>query len=188
MKALYHWIGSHVHAWYGSLIFGFLVFIEGFFVVPVSTLLAVFCLENRSKAYMYAAIATVVSALGALTGYFIGTLLWKAGGSAFLYYVVDEHKFFQLVEQFTTYQAWTTFFVALSPMPFKMLTFSAGFMGLPLIPFLFFSMIARGCRFFAIATLIFLLGDQAQFYVDKYFYWIITVGTLSFLMMWYFMH
>ncbi len=84
MKALYHWLGKQVHAWYGTVLFSFLVFIEGFLVMPVSTLLAFFSLENRPKAFKYALIALLASAGGALTGYLIGIGLWKAGGKYFL--------------------------------------------------------------------------------------------------------
>lgn len=177
MKGLYHWLGKQVHAWYGTVLFSFLVFIEGFLVVPVSTLLAFFSLENRTKTFKYASLALLASAFGALTGYLIGGLLWKAGGKAFLAYVIHAEQFNELVHKFTEYQGWTTFILALSPMPFNMLTISAGFMGLPLVPFLLFSLAARGLRFFAIAGSIHLWGDQFHFYLNEYFYWI--VGTCA---------
>jgi membrane protein YqaA with SNARE-associated domain len=188
MKALYQWLGQHVHAWYGTMLFGLFVFIEGFFIIPVSTLLAFFCLENRNKALLYASIATVISGLGALVGYGIGMLIWRAGGTAFLYYIINEQKFTHLVEQFTEYQAWTTFIFALTPMPFKLLTITAGFLKLPILPFLLFSMAARGIRFFMIAGLIYIMGDQAQVYVNKYFYWIAISGIVAFMLLWYLMH
>ena len=188
MKAVYHWLGKHVHAWYGTLIFALLVFIEGFFIIPVSTMLAFFSLENRPKALMYATIATLVSGLGALAGYLIGVLLWKAGGRAFLHYVIDAKKFDQLVIKFTTYQAWTTFVVALTPMPYKMLTITAGFMRLPVVPFILFSMLARGLRFFAISGAIYIWGDQVHFYLNKYFYWVVAAGVIIFIALWFLMY
>ncbi len=188
MKALYQWLGKHVHAPYSTFLFALLVFIEGFFIIPVSTLLAFFSLEDRPNALLYATIATLVSGLGALAGYLLGVMLWKAGGTAFLHYIVDEKRFAHLVQQFKTYQAWTTFFVALTPMPYKMLTISAGFMRLPIIPFILFSMLARGIRFFAISGAIALWGEEVHYYLHKYFYWVISIGLICFIILWYLMY
>lgn len=186
MKALYQWLSKRVHDRYSTLIFTLLVFIEGFFIVPVSTLLAFFSLENRGKAFMYATIATAGSGIGACLGYLVGLLLWKAGNKAFLHYIIDVQKFDKLVIQFKNYQAWSTFFVALTPMPYKVLTISAGFMRLPLIPLIVFSMLARGLRFFALSGAIYLWGENVHYYLNKYFYWALLIGTCLFILPWYF--
>jgi len=180
MKALYQWLGSHIHAWYASLIFGLLVFIEGFFIVPVSTMLAFFCLENRPKAFYYATIATLVSGLGALVGYGIGRMIWDAGGRELLNHLIEPKKFDHLVDQFATYQTWTTFIVALSPMPYKLLTISAGFMRLPVVPLILFSIVARGVRFFTIATTIYIWGEKVHYYLHTYFYSVVAAAIIIF--------
>ena len=182
MKSLYHWLGKQVHAKYGTVLFSFLVFIEGFLLMPVSTLLAFFSLENRPKAFKYALLALLASVFGALAGYLIGIGLWKTGGTAFLSYVISPDKFDELVTRFTEYQAGTTFLLALSPMPFNMLTISAGFMGLPIVPFLLSIVAARGLRFFAISASIYLWGEQFNFYLNEYFYWIIGSGVVGYLL------
>lgn len=180
-----NWLGKHVHASYGIYIFCLLIFIEGFFIVPVSTLLAFYCLENRKKAFMYASIATIISGIAALTGYFLGTLLWKVTGLKFITIFISAGKFNYLVEQYKTYQAWAVFFTALTPMPFKALTLTAGFCRLPIIPFIVFTLIARGLRFFLIATSIYIWGDLVNYYLDKYFYYFVAFGiSLLIFMIW----
>ncbi len=72
--------------------------------------------------------------------------------------------------------------LALSPMPFNMLTISAGFMGLPILPFLFFSLAARGLRFFAIAGSIHLWGEQFHFYLNEYFYWFVGFCAIGYIL------
>jgi membrane protein YqaA with SNARE-associated domain len=188
MKAMYEWLGKHTRAWYGPYLFGLLVFIEGFFIVPVSTLLAFFSLQNQQKSFLYALIATLVSALGASVGYFLGTLLWQMGGEAFITYIVSPETFERLIQQFKTYQAWTTFFIALTPLPYKVLTLTAGFMGLPFLTFVLLSMLARGIRFFIIAGTIYLWGDKVNYYLNRYFYPIIITGISLLFLIWYFMH
>ncbi len=188
MSTMYQWLGKHVNSWYGTLIFVLLVVIEGFFVIPISTILAFYCLANRNRALFYALVATVTSVLGALTGYMLGTLIWKAGGKDLIAYIASPEKFDQLVEQFKQNQLWTTFFVALSPVPFKLLTLSAGFCQLPLLPFLGLSMTARGLRFFAIAGAISLWGEKVQFYLNKYFYYLVAAGIAFFILLWFLVH
>ena len=188
MKIVYQWLGKHVHAPYGTFVFALLVFIEGFFIVPVSTLLAFYSLENRNKALFYALLATLVSALGAAAGYGLGMLLWSVGGKSIIHFFISPEKFEHLVDQFKSYQAWTTFVVALTPMPFKMLTLTAGFLRLPIIPFIILSMLARGLRFFVISGAIALWGEKVHYYLNEYFYYIIGAGIGFFIALWFLMH
>jgi membrane protein YqaA with SNARE-associated domain len=188
MKAVYEWLGSYVRSRYGTWVFALLVFIEGFFLVPVSTLLAFYSLENRKKAFTYALIATLVSALGATAGYCIGMLIWQAGGQSLITYFISAERFEQLVEQFRNYQAWTTFIVAFTPMPFKVLTLTAGFLRVPLFTFIILAMLARGLRFFAIAGSIYLWGEQVHYYLNKYFALVATLILGLFVGLWFLMH
>lgn len=188
MKSMYQWLGKHVHAWYGTALLALFVVIEGFFFVPVSTLLAFYCLEDRKNALYYALVATIMSGFGAVVGYTLGSLLWQAGGKELIHYFVAADKFEQLVAQFKEYEAWTTFFVALTPVPFKLLTLTAGFIKLPLTRFIALSMAARGIRFFAIAIAISLWGESVQYYLDKYFYYVVAAGLALFLVLWFLVH
>ncbi len=188
MKIVYEWLGKHVHAPYGNYVFALLVFIEGFFFIPVSTLLAFYSLENRRNALFYALLATLVSGLGALAGYTLGKILWSVGGKAVIHYLVAPDKFEKLVDQFKNYQAWTTFLIALTPMPFKLLTLTAGFCRLPLIPFIIISMLARGVRFFAISGAIYIWGESVQYYLQKYFYYVVAAGIAFLIALWFLVH
>lgn len=188
MKIVYEWLGKHVHAPYGTYVFALLIFIEGFFFIPVSTLLAFYSLENRRRALFYALLATLVSGLGALAGYGLGMLLWAVGGKAVIHFFISPDKFEQLLGQFKNYQAWTTFVVALTPMPFKMLTLTAGFCKLPVIPFVFLSMLARGLRFFGISGAIYLWGEKVHYYLNQYFYYVVGAGIALFLALWFLIH
>jgi membrane protein YqaA with SNARE-associated domain len=188
MKTLYNWLGKHVHAPYGAYVFGLLVIIEGFFVVPVSTMLAFFCLEKRQHALWYAALATATSAIGALIGYALGALVWKTLGPTITSWLVSPDKFEYLVQQFEQHQAWAITGIALTPMPFKALTLTAGFCKLPIIPFVFFTLLGRGIRFFAIAVGIYIWGEKIQYYLNKYFYYIIALGIAFFILLWRLLH
>jgi membrane protein YqaA with SNARE-associated domain len=188
MKGIYEWLGKHVQARYGTILFGILVIIEGFFIMPISTLLAFYSLQNREKAFLYATIATLMSGVGAMVGYAIGLLAWQAGGKELIYYFTSPESFENLVSRFTNYQAWTTFFVALTPAPFKLITLTAGFLRLPIIPFLAFSIAARGLRFFGIAGSIYIWGERVQYYINEYFYYVLGCILILFFLFWYLVH
>ncbi len=181
MKALYQWLGKQVHAPYGTLLFSALVFVEGFLLMPVSTLLAFFSLENRQKALNYAFLASIISIGSALTGYSLGLLLWHMEGQTFLSYVVTPQTFNELVNKLTHHQAWSTFILALSPLPFNALTISSGFMGLPVIPFILVTLLARTVRFFIISGSIYLWGEQFYLYLSEYFYWVVGCFAIGYI-------
>ncbi len=188
MKGIYNWVGRYVHAPYGTIIFCLLVFIEGIFIMPVSTLLTFYALKNRKKAFLYGALATIMSAFGALLGYSVGYMCWNLGLVHLIYYFVSPEKFAYAVELYKSYQAMAVFFTALTPLPFKVLTISAGFCQLPLLSFISYTMIARGIRFLAISTAIFVWGDKVEYYLDKYFYYFLALFISSLVLMWWIIH
>lgn len=188
MKGIYNWLGKHARTSYGPLIFFILTFIEGFFIVPVSSLLAFYCLENRKKSFFYGTVATIGSAVAALTGYFLGVLLWKSAGTHIINYLIAKEKFDYLVTQYKTYQSVTVFITALTPMPFKALTLTAGFCRIPIVSFIIFTIIARGIRFYFISGSIYFWGDQVNYYLKKYFYYILALGIISLILMIWLIH
>ena len=185
MKKLYQWLSIHLQTWYGTLLFMVLVATEGLFFIPVSALLAFYCLENRSKAFMYATLATALTGLSALLGYLVGYLLHQTGSFLLLDYVVRPETFHVLATKFTEYQTFSSFAVALSPIPYKTITITAGFLGVPLFPFILLSIAARGLRFFAIASAVHFWGDNLKYMLDKYFYWVLGLAVLVLLLLWY---
>lgn len=188
MKGMYTWLGKHVHAPYGIFMLALLTVIEGFFIIPVSTVLAFFCLENRKKAFIYATVTTLASGIGALIGYYLGVLLWQWAGGTLINKLIGAETFTHLVEQFKNHQAWAITGIALTPFPFKALTLTAGFCKLPLAPFIAFTLLGRGIRFYLIATGIYIWGDKIQYYLDKYFYYFAALGISMLIGSWWFLH
>ena len=178
MKKLYLWLSPHLQGRYGTLLFIVLVATEGFFVIPVSALLIFFCLENRSKAFTYATLATVLTGISALLGYLIGYLLHQTGS----YYLLSPETVQSLSATFTEYQAFSSFIIALSPIPYKTVTITAGFLGVPLVPFIPLSIAARGIRFFALASAIHFWGTHLKY---NHFYWLLGLGALIISSLWY---
>ena len=183
MRQLYLWLSRQEGAWYGTALFMILIATEGFFILPVSALLVFFCLENRSKSFTYAGLATSLTGLGTLLGYSIGYLLHQWDSHLFLGDLVAQATFHLAAERFEEYQGLTSFAVALSPLPYRTLSIAGGFLGVPLVPFIALSITARGIRFFAIASAVHFWGEHLKQKIDTHFYWIFTAGTLSWLLL-----
>ena len=71
-------------------------------------------------------------------------------------------------DYFNTYGVWIILIAGFSPVPYKLFTITAGMMAMPLIPFVVFSLIARGARYFLISYLVIKFGKKADAWLNKY--------------------
>ena len=134
-------------------------------------LLASMSLRNRSKAFYFAAICTFASVLGAILGYFIGV----QAENYILPILVNlgyESKFNTAQIYFQTYGIYIILIAGFSPIPYKVFTIAAGMMSMALFPFILFSLIARGARYFLISFLVRKFGKMADAWLNKYIDWL----------------
>ena len=169
IRKVYDWMGQKAHSKRAIPWLSFLFFIEAFFFIPVDPLLILFCVENNKRSFFYATVATISSVLGGIFGYMIGNLMWQSIGSKLVSWIISEATFNQAVLKYKFYQNWAVLIAGFTPLPYKAVTLSAGFCNLPLAPFIIFSLIARGTRFFLIAGAIKIWGVQIKNFIDKYF-------------------
>ena len=167
-------MGQKVHSKYALPFLTFLFFIEAIFFVPVDPILALFCLENRKKSYWYATLATLGSVIGGIVAYLIGLYVWNTVGpqiihSKYVTYIIKPETFEYLCSQYNYYAHWAVLIAGFSPIPYKAATLTAGFCRISFIPFVLFSVIARGARFFLIAWVLKRWGKQIKKYIDRYF-------------------
>ncbi len=181
IRRVYDWMGKKVHSSYGLAWLAGLFFIEAsFFVVPVDPLLILFCIENNRRSFFYAAIATIASVTGGVFGYMIGAILWDSIGINLVNWLISEATFNGLVLKYKLYETWAILIGGFSPIPYKAVTISAGFCKLPLIPFIFYSTIARGARFFLVAGAIRLWGAHIKNCIDRYFNYLVIAFVIIF--------
>ena len=174
LKKIYDWLGSKVHSKYADYILCTLFYLEALFLIPVDPILVLYCIENRKKSLTYAAMATVFSVIGGISGYLLGSWLWDIAGPQILNfrlvsYLLPLATFEQLRSQYHQYSHWAILISGFTPLPYKAATLSAGFCKLPLLPFIICSLISRGVRFFLIAGIVKIWGEQIKFLIDKYF-------------------
>ena len=134
---------------------------SSFFPVPVDVMLAPMCLAERNKAWRFAAIATAFSVIGGVAGYFVGV-----GGFELLEPWLRESHYWPAYETsriwFDRYGIWVVFVAGFSPIPYKVFTIAAGVAALNLPLFVVTSLVARGARFFLVASLLVWGGDKIE--------------------------
>ena len=153
-------------------ILGFISFIESFiFPIPPDVLIIPMTIADRKKWVKIAIIATTGSLFGACLGYFIGYVFFnEIGVRIFELYGVDNTSFLKdKISSDGGVLAWATLLAiaGFTPIPFKLLTITSGFVQFNIIYFIIVSLITRGSRFFIIAFLVGNFGSAIEKVVEK---------------------
>lgn len=155
--------GSSPHAGYALLAVAFAE--SSFFPIPPDVLLITMSISNPKEALYFASICTVGSILGGLFGYMIGRL----GGRPLLVRFVSEDKICRVEKAYKRYDVWAVGLAALTPIPYKVFTISAGVFLLDVRRFVLASVIGRGGRFILVGTLFYFFGVPIGMWIEKYF-------------------
>lgn len=157
-----------------------LSFVEAFiFPVMPEVMLAPMMLGKRHKAFFYANISLLFSLLGSIVGYALGHWAFQA-----LHPVLDTLHLLEPIQKGVDSlrtqmnQHWLGLLAvlalaALQPVvPMKFVTWAAGIVGVPLIPFLLCVAVGRGKRVWLLAILVRLFGERAERMLQKNIEWI----------------
>jgi len=180
IKKLYDWVLGLAQKPNGDISLGILSFSEAsFFPIPPDVLLIPLCLGNRKKVYFFAFICSCFSIIGAIFGYYIGKLLWwnmpgveySYIANMFFEYVpgITIDGFNRIQTMYDQWNFWIVFTAGFTPIPFKLITISAGTFNINFIMFVVASVISRSARFFIVATLIKVFGDPIKEFIEEYF-------------------
>ena len=188
LKKTYNWVLGWADSRWGAAALFVLAFAESsFFPIPPDVLLIALGLGCAAKAFRYALICTIGSVLGAMAGYAIGHYLWQTPGGEF---TASADFFFRIIPGFThteydkicamynQYNFWVVFTAGFSPIPYKLITITAGVFKIDFPVFLVASVVSRGLRFFLISWLIWKYGEPIKRFIDKYFNWLALVFTV----------
>ena len=151
---------------------GIMSFIESFiFPIPPDVLIIPMTIAKKNEWFKIALIATIGSVLGACLGYLIGYVFFnEIGVKIFELYSVDNTSFLKdkMSSEGGTI-AWMTLLAiaGFSPIPFKLLTITSGFIEFNLVYFIVVSLITRGSRFFIIAFLVGNFGSAMKKIIEK---------------------
>ena len=153
-------------------ILGFISFIESFiFPIPPDVLIIPMTIARKHEWIRIALIATIGSVLGACLGYLIGYVFFnEIGLKIFEIYGVDDASFLKdKVSSEGGVIAWITLLAiaGFSPVPFKLLTITSGFINFNIFYFIIISLLTRGSRFFLIAFLVGNFGPTMKKIIEK---------------------
>ena len=152
-------------------ILAFISFIESFiFPIPPDVIIIPMTIAKRKEWFKIALIATIGSVLGACLGYFIGYVFFnEIGIKIFEFYGVDPSFWKDKISSEGGEIAWMTLLAiaGFSPVPFKLLTISSGFVHFNIVYFVIISLLTRGSRFFLISFLIGNFGPAMKLLIEK---------------------
>ena len=171
---------------------GFISFIESFiFPIPPDVLIIPMTIAKRQEWIKIALIATIGSVLGACLGYFIGYVFFnEIGIKIFEFYGVDPSFWKNKVSSEGGVIAWITLLAiaGFSPVPFKLLTISSGFIHFNIVYFVIISLLTRGSRFFLIAFLIGNFGPAMKLLIEKKLLKISIIASIILIIFAYFVY
>lgn len=197
-RRMYDWVlswASSPHALAALVVMSFAE--SSFFPIPPDVLLVALVLGAATRWWRYALWCTVASVLGGLLGYGIGVFAWETVGK----WIVEHLAHVQLVavegrqdiplpayllrtiglerlggdhlfQVYDHWNAWIVFIFGLTPLPYKLVTITAGVARIDLLIFVVASIASRGLRFFVVAYLLKVWGEPARAFIDRYFNWL----------------
>lgn len=192
IRRLYDWVLHWADTPYGLPALVIMSFAESsFFPIPPDVLLIALVLGATKKWWRYALWCSVASVAGGMAGYLIGVIAWETVGQ----WIVENIVHMQLVvnpamggaldiplpeylhwlggdylfEVYDRWNAWIVFIFGLTPLPYKLVTITAGVARVNFPVFVLASAASRSLRFFVVSALLWRFGPLAKDIIDKYF-------------------
>jgi membrane protein YqaA with SNARE-associated domain len=178
LDRLYQWTlakAAHRHAEYWLFVISFME--SSFFPIPPHPLLGLMCLARPGKALRYGFICTAASVAGGIMGYAIGHFLFETVGQSVLEALNLTKSFPVAACYLREYGAEIILIKGATPIPFKLITITAGFIGLSMFTFLWSSILSRGFQFMLVGVLFWKFGAPIKAFLEKYLM-LVSIGFL----------
>ena len=143
---------------YANFALAIVSFIESsFFPIPPDAMIIPMVIAKKQRFVKIALIATTFSVLGGLFGYLIGYVFFNEIGFK-IFEIYGYENVNALKDMFSTKGGMLSWFGLLftagfTPLPFKILTITSGFIHYNIFVFILTCMVTRGLRFFLVAFL-----------------------------------
>lgn len=173
LRRLYDWMmakAAHPHA--ERWLFAFSFMESSFFPIPPHPLLGLMCLAHPQRALRYGITCTLASVLGGLFGYAIGYFAYETIGVALLQALGLWESFPKAACYLNAYGAEIILIKGATPIPFKLLTLTAGFIQMNLLTFILASIASRAFQFMLVGFLFWKFGAPIKAFIEKYLAWL----------------
>ena len=145
-----------------------LCFLESIiFPFPQEVFMIPMMASDRDRIFKIAWFALLGSLLGAIAAYFIGMYLFESIGMYILNLYSLYETFTNFFNQVSEYGFLYVFVGGFTPVPFKIVTISSGFIGINFLIFIAASIISRSIRFFLIGYIIWKFGEDIMKSFEK---------------------
>lgn len=146
---------------YGIWLVAMISFVESALPVPLITdpFMVAYILVNRTRAILAVVVTTVASVAGGITAYLVA--------ASFYYYAISYlsadsvAQLDQVIKRFQEGTFVATLFGAITPVPYTLVAFGAGFVQGSIWSFLAASLIGRGLRYVVVGYVTYKYGPQA---------------------------
>ncbi len=169
LRRLYDWMmdkAAHRHATRWLFLFAFAE--ASFFPIPPHPLLGLMCLARPEKALRYGIITTFASVVGGLFGYSLGYFAYDTIGEPLLRTLGLWDSFPAAACYLREYGAEIILIKGATPIPFKLLTLTAGFIHMNLATFILASIASRAFQFMLVGFLFWKFGAPIKAFIEKY--------------------
>ncbi len=168
IRGLYNWTMGLAESKHALLALAFVAFIESsVFPIPPDILMIPMILAAPHRAWLIAGVCTLSSVAGGLAGYYIGFGLFESVGRPVLEFYGKDAYFGEFSERYNEYGAWAVMIAGVTPLQYKVITIMSGVTQLSLPVFIVASVIARGLRFFIVATLLWKFGPPIREFIER---------------------
>jgi len=181
LRALYAWMMKNAKGKYAFVALAGFAFAEAsFFPIPPDVMLLPMMLADRRRAFRLAVWCALWSVIGGMLGYAIGALFWDTAGLWIIHALQIPLSEVDALRLKYTQHAYLIAVQGMTPIPYKLVTISAGLAGVPFASFMMYSAITRGLRFIVLeGLLVHFFGEQAKIILEKY----LEVALIGFLVL-----
>lgn len=172
LEKLRAWTLKWADSKHSSIALFAMAFVEAsFFPIPPDVLLIGILALKSNKWWKYAVVCTAGSVFGGALGYFIGWGFYEAIGQRVVDFYGLQSTMDAIGVKYSQNAFLTVFTAAFTPIPFKLITISAGLFKISLITVVVASVVGRGLRFFMIAYAMKIFGVKLNLngLIIKYF-------------------
>ena len=194
IRRLYDWVLHWADTPYGMPALVILSFMESsFFPIPPDVLLIALVLGAPGRWWKLATACTLASVAGGMLGYGIGVFAWESVGRWIVENIAhanliavdgrmdialpawmvntlgDSLGGSYLFQVYDYWNAWIVFIFGLTPLPYKLVTITAGVARVDFTVFVLTSVGARAFRFFLVAWILSRVGAPAKELIDRHF-------------------
>ena len=157
---------------FANPILAFIAFLESFiFPIPTDAMLIPMIISKRSEFLKISLIAIIFSVLGAVVGYLIGYIFFnEIGIKIFEMFGAENANIFKekLASETGLFSGIIILFIAgFTPLPFKIITISSGFVHFNIFFFIITCLVARGLRFLLVGYLTYKYGAAIGPFLEK---------------------